>query len=490
MKGFFNFTAFLRYLCLTILSYILCNIQAQQSNTLFFMHSLPEANYINPAVQIECKYFLGLPVISSFHGNLASNVFSVREVLFNDPRGGYDVDLTYNTGKLDKQNYFLTEVHATLLALGLRLEKTYYTFTITEKNNLSILYTHDLGYFYRRGNAEFEGQWMDLKATGAFFNHVREYAFGISKAYASKLKLGGKAKLLFGKLNLATGNSHLSMYTEEGSNHLLFDIDGGFNSSMPQSMHIEDTVGYRFYERYDASVASYLMNRQNPGIAFDFGFTYPYNDRLTLSGSLLDLGIIYYRSNLTNYSLQGNYLYQGDYGEHPSSTTLFWELFDELNENMTEELSYNSYFYFLDPRLYLGATYKINNKYDLNFLLYNRFFPNHIQTGATLSILTRPLKDLETSVSWSYMNKSIMNLGLGIGYGKSPLQIYLVSDNIFGIFLPTTLKNVNLRVGLNLNFGCRSEFNIDQCGCAWLRDAEERGLRKDKLKHGKNVKGN
>jgi hypothetical protein len=482
MKGLFNFTTFLRYLCLTILSLIPYNIQAQQSNTLFFMHSLPEANYINPAVQIECKLFIGLPVISSFHANMASNGFSIRQVLYNDPRGGYDIDLSFNPEKLAKQNYFLTEVHATLLALGLRRDKYYYSFTVTEKNNLAALYTHDMGAFYDRGNAQFEGQWMDLKATGVSFNHVREYAFGISKAYSSKLKMGFKAKLLFGKLNLATGNSHLDMLTEEGSNHILFDIDGGFNSSMPQSMHIEDTVGYRFYERYDASVASYLMNRRNPGIAFDFGFVYPYDDRLTFSGSLLDLGVIFYRSNLTNYSLQGNYLYQGDYGSYPESSTLFWALFDELNDNMTEELSNNSYVYFLDPRLYLGAAYKINNRYNINFLLYNRFFPNHIQTGTTISILTRPFKELETSISWSYMNKSIMNLGLGVRYGKSPVQIYVVSDNIFGIFLPTTLKNVNLRFGINLIFGCSEEFDIDQCGCTWLREAEEGRLRKGKFK--------
>jgi len=56
--------------------------------------------------------------------------------------------------------------------------------------------------------------------------------------------------------------------------------------------------------------------------------------------------------------------------------------------------------------------------------------------------------------------------------------------------LHETPKNVNLRVGLNLNFGCRGEFEIDQCDCTWLRDAEEHRLRKDTLKHDKNVKGN
>jgi len=53
-------------------------------------------------------------------------------------------------------------------------------------------------------------------------------------------------------------------------------------------------------------------------------------------------------------------------------------------------------------------------------------------------------------------------------------------------FLACDFENINARVGLNMNFGCRGEFDIDQCGCTWLRDSEEHGLRKDKLKHGKN----
>jgi hypothetical protein len=421
---------------------------------------------------------------------MASTGFNIRQVLYNDPRGGYDVELNFVPKDLAKQNYFLTEVHAVLLAVGLRHNDYYYSFTIMEKNNLAVLYTRDLGTFYQRGNAQFEGQWMDLKATGIFFNHLREYAFGISKVYSSKLVLGMKAKLLFGKLNIETGNTRINMFTQESTNDLLFNINGGFNSSMPQSMHVDNLGRYRFYNRYDASVASYLMNPNNPGIAFDFGFIYDYNDRLTLSGSLLDLGIIYYRSNLTNYTLQGNYLYQGEFGSHPADDNLRWEVFDELNNNLTEELTYDSYIHFLDPRLYLGASYKINYRYKVNFLLYNRFFPNNIQTGATVSLLTRPLKTLETSISWSYMNKSISNLGIGIGYGKNPFQIYFVSDNIFGIFLPTTVKNVNLRIGMNLNLGCREELNIDQCGCTWLKEAEDRRLRKEKFKRGKNDKGN
>jgi hypothetical protein len=35
-------------------------------------------------------------------------------------------------------------------------------------------------------------------------------------------------------------------------------------------------------------------------------------------------------------------------------------------------------------------------------------------------------------------------------------------------------KNVNLRLGINLNRAA-DKFNIDQCGCEWFKDAEVTG---------------
>ena len=51
---------------ITAWSYVATSVQAQQNNTLFFMHSFPEANFVNPAVQIDCGIFVGLPFFPPF----------------------------------------------------------------------------------------------------------------------------------------------------------------------------------------------------------------------------------------------------------------------------------------------------------------------------------------------------------------------------------------------------------------------------------------
>jgi hypothetical protein len=460
-----------------------CYLQAQQNNTLFFMHSLPEANFLNPAVQARCPVFIGLPLVSSLHLNAASSGFTGSQ--FTNVEGGEFVrDRSFDPTTINRKNFLLWEVHAVILALGIRRNEYYYTFTVMEKDNAALLYTRDLAVFSIDGSGPFTGRLVNLKGTGGVFNHYREYALGISRVMSRSLTLGIKAKLLFGKFNLETTGNHFDMNIDMGTRDILFNVDAGYNSSLPVSLQMESDGNYRFYQRYDASVPGYLMNNGNPGLAVDAGFIYNYSDRLVFSGSLLDLGFIAYRSNLTNFSLTGEYLYSGPFGDGTGDDRYLWDVFDELNDNMTEELTYDSYTYFLDPKLYLGASYRYNDRYDINLLWYNRLLPGKLQTGVTVSVLAHPRPSLETSISWSYMNHSFLNLGMGLGYVKGPWQIYLVSDNIPGLVLPMRTKNVNLRLGINLNLGCRKMFDINQCGCSWLRDAEKKSARKEEFKRG------
>jgi hypothetical protein len=470
----------IRNLSWLILSLITAQLQAQQSNTLFFMHSLPESNFINPAVQNSCRLFIGLPALSSIHMHVSNSGFTANQLLNKAP-GGYTLDADRVLTRLAAKNIATSELHTTVLAVGLRKDEYYYTFTIQEKDNMASLYSRDLVAFALKGNTQFEGQWIDLKGTGVYYNHVREFAVGVSKVKNNALTLGIKAKLLFGKLNVTTGSGDIRMYTQENTLDLAFETNAGFNSSLPYSMGVGGNGIYRFDHRYRNSFNSFAFNRKNPGLAFDLGFIYQYSSKLTFSGSLLDLGLTWYRSNLTNYSLKGDYLYQGPGADSMIADRFLWDVWDALNANTDVKLGYHSYVYFLDPRLYLGATYKLNDNYDVNLLLYNRFLPVKIQTSVTASLVSRPLKNMEASLSWSWMNRSIQNVGIGIGYGRSPVQVYLVSDNILGFFWPMSAKNVNIRFGVNLHFGCREQFDIDQCGCGWLRDAEKRNVRNEKL---------
>ena len=482
MKGYSSFIKWIFYTVISLTGHALT--MGQQNNTLFFMHSIPEANYVNPAVQIDCGVFIGLPLVSSFHANFANSGFVLNKAITLYTDGTVARKDNLRVGNFPSLKYFLSEIHSVLFAAGVKKGNNYYNFTITEKNNTHLGYTADLVSFIYRGSEEFEGQAVALKGTTAMLNHLREYAFGMSRIFNENLTVGVKVKLLFGKFNFTTGNSSFGVFIEEGTQDILFDLDGGFNSSLPWALQSQGFSAYRFEETYPATWLSRMMNRNNPGVALDIGFIYRYNNLWTFSGSLLDAGLIWYRSNLSNYGLQGNERYQGPFGQGRITGDYLWNVFDDWNFNMDESLSADPYVFALDPRLYLGASRQLNEKYKVNFLLYNRLLPGKLQTGATLSVTTDPEKTWKGSASWSYMNNSLFNLGLGVMYGKNPVQLYAVTDNIFGFILPLSTKNVNLRIGINLILGCRDKpdrLNVNDDGCSWMKSERTRRLRKEKL---------
>jgi hypothetical protein len=124
-----------------------CSMLAQQNNMLFFMHSLPEANFLNPAVQARCPVFIGLPLVSSLHLNAASSGFTAGRAIDFVGNGDIARDPGFDPRITNPNNYLLTEVHAVLFAAGLRKGSYYYTFSVMEKNNASLLYTRDLAVF-------------------------------------------------------------------------------------------------------------------------------------------------------------------------------------------------------------------------------------------------------------------------------------------------------------------------------------------------------
>lgn len=490
MKFFFNGNIPSGTLFTYLLLWVCMSGKAQQSQNLYFMHSLPEANFVNPAVQGRCGLFVGLPVISSSHMNFGNSGFTAGDAitLYTDNTIRRKGDL--NTDRIRGLNYYTGEVHTTLLALGHQRNDLYFTFTAMEKNHTMALYTGDLVAFSLRGDQEFEGRSLQLKGTNGSLNHFREYALGISKRFNDRLTLGAKAKLLFGKYDFSTGNSAFGIYVDENSDNIILNIDGNFNGSVPYSLRMENPDIYRTYRLDNNSFTQQLLNRKNPGFAFDFGFIYRYSDRTTFSGSLLDLGMIFYRSNLTNYSVSGSYSYFGPFGTGAVDGNDLWNAFDALNQNLDEEVTNNAYIRTLDPKLYLGASYQLNDVFNLNLLLYNRLLPGKLVTGAGVSVIARPAEKLEASISWSYINRSFTNVGFGLAYGNEPIQAFVITDNIVGFVLPFEVKTVNLRFGINLFFGCKGRFNLDDCGCEWMRDAEDHRIRMEKARRNGKARRN
>lgn len=451
----------------------------QQNSTLFFMHSTPQANFVNPAIRNDCKWVIGLPVISSVHFNMNSTTFSVIQFSNSDQREINGRDLI---SKLDKPNFLITEFHTNLLYLGFWYNENFITFSINEKADLFVTYPHDLIALTGPVDLEAEGQTAQLSRAGIFFNYRREFAVGLARVTNSGLEWGIRTKLLFGKLNTSMSKSDIGLYSlnEPNAIDLTFSSNWQINTSLPIAISKNANNNLDAIS-LNGSVGSVLLNRKNLGLAFDLGFINQWDENVTISGSILDLGFTYWVSNGNAFSQNGIYTYRGPALGTTKFDTYFNDLFLNIKNQFGIRVDQKSYIAFLSPMTYLGATYKIKEDLNAGLLLSSRINRYRTTAGATLSLNKTFNKKASVSISYSYIYHDYRNIGVGIKLGRSPVQFYAVSDNVLSFMKPLDIRNLNLRFGLQINFGCNQKDLAKGCGCYWMQKSEEKRVRINRL---------
>ncbi len=427
-------------------------LSGQQNQQLFQMHYLGESNFLNPAVQSECKWFVGIPVLSSIHFNYANSGFTYKQLISNTSDSTYTMNIDRVVDRLGWRTLIETELHTTLLALGHKRDDYYFTFSIIEKNNLPFTFSKDMFRLAWEGNSPFEGQEASLRGSSAFAMHYREYALGVSRQNRDGNFWGIKGKLLFGKLNLSAPKSNISLYTDENTFDLTLDGEMRVNISAPLIIEHNNGQLTDYYYDESISITDILFNRKNLGLAFDFGFIHQLNKDITLSGSVLDVGFIRWRSNLNNISVEEYYTYQGILVD---SGNIISSIVDSIYSDFTNK----PYFTLLPAKLYFGAEYHVNEKLEAKGLISAVAYRTKFSPALTLSADYNPFGHFHLVASYSVMYRSLKNAGLGFSIGREPLQFYMISDNVLGMIWPLSARNINLRFGLNINLGCKEKEN-------------------------------
>lgn len=456
-------------------------LNAQQSHTLFFMHTIPQANYTNPAVQIPCRIFIGFPLLSSVHLNYSNSYFAYKNVIGKNSAGEVVFNPDYLLRNLNSRQQMNVELQIALINFGFRYKEYYFNFDLHDKLDVGLAYPTNLAELALNGNAAYIGRTMDLNGLGLFGNYYREWAIGVSKIMDEYLTLGIKAKLLFGKASISTSRSDLSLYTSDPVYNLRVqsEVEG---KASPLVLELDPNgrlITYGLPE--DASVASLLLNRKNPGFALDFGAIYQYNEQITLSGSLLDIGFIRYRYNAVVGNGTADYQYNGiDYGPGVTSYYIINQIRTDLRNSYVFSTKNRPYSKFLAPKLYLGGTYEFKPWANAGFLLRNELYNGKLRSSATGSVNAWYKNYLSGSLSWSYINGSLLNFGAGIGLRTPQAGLYIISDNIYGALKYKSARLINIRFGINFLFGCTNKSKTAALDCPAYIDEKPKKVSKSK----------
>ncbi len=458
---------------------ILSRANAQESSTLYFMYSIPQSNLLNPAVQIPCKVFVGMPLLSSIHFDYSNTYGSYNDLLTHSADGTLmpKIDYLANTSPGTTQEIFV-EFHISLLNFGFKYKSYYFNFNLSDKVDAGIGFPTNLFVLPLKGNRDYEGKTMSIDGLKVFGKYYREWAFGVSKIMDNQLTLGVKAKLLFGKAGISTSESNVSLYTDPNVYYLTAITHLEANIS-PATLTIEPNGRLdKIALPPGATPISLLLNSQNKGFAFDFGAIYKYDEKITLSASLLDLGFIHWKYAPNQVIENGQFQFNG-FRINPVTNQVenTGQIIDSMQTSYKFVSKTNPFNIFLSPILYLGGTYALVHNLNGGLMLRNELYQGKLLSSTTASLNAWYNKYVGGSLSWSYINGSFSNIGLGLSARTPGFGFYAVSDNVYGMFKWKSAQLLNLRFGFNFLFGCSQSNNIKTKGCAIYRDAEERNSR-------------
>lgn len=417
------------------------------------MHDVPQSNLLNPAIQINCKWYVAIPLLGSTQFDYSNSTFSFNE-LFSTNNGSASLDMENFYESVLKTNLLSSELHLDLISIGYRKNEYYYNFNIAEKVNMALTYPGSIIEFLWKGNTQFLGETSEFNNLRTHSVHYREYSLGVSKVWDAYNILGLRAKLLFGKANIYSGKSEISLFTDPNTFNLHVEGDISENISFPMTITVDSQGRINGSTINDIDIVSYLMNGKNKGFALDLGWIYKYNEKTTFSASLLDLGFIKWKSDVNNVQISGSLNYAGISTGSNFSNTDLTALSDSIIDAFNQTVTQDSYYSWLPTQIYLGGMYQYRPKLGIGLVNRNVIYRNKLHSSLTLSANTTVWNKLSASLSWSYMNNTLKNVGLGLAWHSRGLQFHMVSDNLLGIIKPLDTRNLNLRFGFGVLFGC------------------------------------
>jgi len=479
MNAFKNYK---RLIFITFILFTANRLIAQDSQTLYYMNRVPQSNMMNPAIQPACNFFLGLPVISNIQIGAGNNQLALTDIIMKHPTEDSLITFLHPDAEFDKSeflsklgtnNFFFEDFSTDLLSFGFRTGSWYFTFNLSEKLSTAINYPKDLMTFALEGNSSFINSNIDLSYLGVNANFYREYGLGISKQFGKNFSVGGRIKVLFGHANVYSSfdDNSLTMYSTRDSIYLNANATVRTSSPLIAETNADGEFdgfsipGYIEDSNTD-SLIDLALAHKNMGFGLDLGVYYKPFEKLSLSLSVLDLGYIKWKKeDVTNIELKGNYSFKGvdvsnEIGNDESDTDPFEEMLDSLENSFTISNTANDYTTYLGTKVYIGASYMVSRKFDLSFLSRSYIYNSNLNQAFTISANARPINGFSLSLSYSIMNGSYNNIGLGIVLGGAPFQLYVISDNASAALWGHKTTSANVRVGFNIAFGCRQRTKL------------------------------
>ena len=439
------------------------NSFSQNKQVLYDFAGLPQTLLLNPGLETDYKFHIGMPLLSGISSEIKSTGFSLAEI-FSVNNNTINDKISAVLNKIDANDYLKVNTQIEVFSAGFRFDKkTYISFGFYQELDAIGYLPKDAFTLINEGNTSYLNKSFSISEMIYKLDVLGVIHVGISRKVSDKLTLGGRFKVYSSALNLETTNNSGTFTTRLGNNNIyVHHLDNvNFNTR---------TSGLISNNEYISDASTYIENSLlggNLGAGIDLGFTYHVTPQLQLSGSLIDLGFVQHTKNIKNKLIVGSFTFEGIEFEFDSNRNYWGELDAALKEQLPIVDNQDSYTSWRPAKVNAAIKYSFGekrSKYCYDNTLKD-FYTNAF--GAQLYTVFRPLRQQFAFTSFyekSFSNKlqakithtiddySYYNIGVGVSAKIWKINFYGILDNLTKLSDISTSNNVSLQFGFNLLF--------------------------------------
>ena len=435
----------MKQLLVFLLAFALSGQVFGQAETLIYGSHLAQATSSNPAYQNEYNLVL---IGTSLYQNTFFTGPTVGDALkTNNGQTFFDAQSFLNA--LDEDNLFRQQIELHTLGGAVNLGALRLSLNHNFRFEAQAVYSKELAELALLGNGQFVGDTVRLDHDLQLFSYSELAVGGAMRL--GKLQVGANLKWLNGIGSLATEKGQLSLYTDPGVYDITFISDYRVNASSLASLSLNDSIQFNFNP---SSLDFNTLITKNQGIALDLGVIVDLG-AVELSASATNLGSIKWTENVRNYASSTNVTYSGlDLTDLLTSDSLdFPSTVDTLKSLINLSETQDAYSTTLPAEYRLGLRFEAGEKLYLGAVLGLQTFGEQSYKTLGFYATFAPIRILNLQASYTVVNDTYTNLGLGGALKLGPAKVYAMTDNFPALFSPKSARHFQGRIGVNLVFG-------------------------------------
>ncbi len=442
---------------------------SQNKQLIYDFDAIPQSLLVNPATSINSKLHIGFPLLSGIYASAGSSGISIYDV-FVDNDESFDTKINRAINKLKANDALRVNEQLEIISFGFKGNQwhpdDYYSFGIYQELDVFSYWPEDPAILLYEGNVNHIGRQFNLSDISTSGELFTVYHAGITRVLNRKLTAGLRVKLYNSIAEVSSVGNSGSFFTGPGTNNIYthtlsadIDIRSSGITALEDAEKTKDVVKRAIFSG-------------NFGLGMDFGFSFKKSKQETITGSILDVGGVWYTNSIKRYSFNGVYSFDGIellFPEIATTTTFddYWnELKDELEANFEFKETSRSYFKLRPLKINVSYKYAFENKRneDCDCLIPEGYTNYQNEIGLQFFSVVRP-KGPELALTAFYRRKlfnaidfkttytidkySFTNIGAGLSLRLGPINMHFLVDNLLEFQNLAKANTLSAQFGLN-----------------------------------------